>query len=74
MVTPASPPPSARWPVLSVSVRVRDGPRRLEAAYRRLLEPVPSPPTLADGSDAAGLATEVDHASRHLRPGLDRSS
>ena len=31
------------WTVRSVSVRTRDGPLRLNQAYRRLLDPPPAP-------------------------------
>lgn len=71
MATPSSPTPAPRWQVRSVSVRVRDGPRRLHAAYRLLLEPGCGSSTTGGASVAVVPHTEVRHADRSVRPRLD---
>ena len=38
------PPPARSWSVRSVFVRTRDGPDRLDLAYRRLLNAAPAGP------------------------------
>ena len=43
------------WTIRSVALRTRDGPERLDQAYRRLLSPEPSdkqPATVLQGSAA----------------------
>jgi hypothetical protein len=54
------------WQILSTYVRHRDGPRRVEQAFRLLLGPArpPEAPTPSDGRS--------DHACSDLRPRLDR--
>jgi hypothetical protein len=64
---PAASPRAWQWQVLSTFVRHHDGPRRLEQAFRLLLQTaVPS-----DGGDP--LRRRSDHACSDLRPRLDRS-
>lgn len=55
-----------QWQIRSTYVRLRDGPHRVEQAFRILLDhAVPSEaPPLLDGSS--------DHACSDLRPRLDR--
>jgi hypothetical protein len=64
-------PQSTRWQVVSLSVKVRDGPRRLQAAYRLLLAPCPQP--AACGGTLAPLAPDQEdcHARRAVCPRLD---
>jgi hypothetical protein len=66
MRQPRPDPPRPEWQILSTYVRHRDGPRRLEQAFRLLLGPArpPEGTTPTEGS--------FDHARRHLRPRLDR--
>lgn len=71
MVTPSSPTASPRWQVRSVSVRVRDGPRRLQAAYRLLLEPGFGSSTTDGARDAVVPPMESRHADRSVRPRFD---
>jgi hypothetical protein len=54
------------WQVLSTFIRHRDGPRRVEQAFRLLLGPArpPEAPAPTEGSS--------DHARSDLRPRLDR--
>ena len=54
------------WQILSTYVRHRDGPRRLEQAFRLLLGEPPSP----DGTTLSERSS--DHARSNLRPRLDR--
>ena len=55
-----------QWQIVSTYVRHRDGPRRLEQAFRILLSPAgpPQAPTPTEGRS--------DHACSDLRPRLDR--
>ena len=52
------PPPARSWSVHSVFVRTRDGPDRLDLAYRRLLNAAPAghvqmlPPAFATAAGA----------------------
>jgi len=63
---PAPSPRARDWQVLSTYVRRGDGPRRVEQAFRLLLD-APQPP------DAGGpLPRRSDHACSDLRPRLDR--
>jgi hypothetical protein len=59
-------PRRPQWQILSTFVRHRDGPRRLEQAFRILLSPArpPEATTPTEGSS--------DHARSDLRPRLDR--
>lgn len=59
-------PAPIAWTIDSVTMRGRDGPRRLEQAYRLL---VAAPAPLSDHCDPEG-----SHGSGHLRPRLDRAS
>jgi hypothetical protein len=54
------------WQILSTYVRLQDGPRRVDRAFRLLLGPTRSPeaPPPTEGSS--------DHACSHLRSCLDR--
>lgn len=61
---PSAPAPD--WHVRSIYVRHRDGPRRLEQAFRLLLGPA-RPPQAATFTDG-----RTDHANSHLCPRLDR--
>ena len=54
----------SRWRIQSIVVRARDGPERLHAVYRLLLEPDRSAPDHA----AAGESQEAADASCDLRP------
>jgi hypothetical protein len=54
------------WRVVSVAVRVRDGPTRIAQAYRLLWGP--EPPCRAPGGVAA---KEQGDADRRLRAGFD---
>lgn len=57
------------WSVHSVVVRVRDGPERVRAAYRLLLDPVSS------NADGVALPVEgVPDASRYLHARVDRAA
>jgi hypothetical protein len=58
---------SPRWPILSTYVRLRDGPRRVEQAFRILLGS-PRPPEASTPSEGRS-----DYACSALRPRLDRS-
>jgi hypothetical protein len=55
-----------QWQILSTYVRHRDGPRRLEQAFRILLETA-RPPEATSPTEARS-----DHARSDLRPRLDR--
>ncbi len=52
------PPAAAAWMIRSVAIRTRDGPERLDQAYRRLMgdtsrdEPPPVPDRLPDRAGA----------------------
>ena len=59
--------PRPQWHVLSTYVRHRDGPRRVEQAFRLLLGPA-RPPEAPNPAER-----RPDHARRDLRPCLDRS-
>jgi hypothetical protein len=59
-------PRRPEWQVLSTHVRHRDGPRRLEQAFRLLLGPA-GPPATATFTEGRS-----DHACSDLRPRLDR--
>ena len=63
---PASSPRAWQGQVLSTYVRLPDGPRRVEQAFRLLLGP-PRPPEAA-----TPLEGRTDHACSDLRPRLDR--
>lgn len=63
---PASSPRAWQWQVLSTYVHHRDGPRRVEQAFRLLL--ATSQPLGGDGP----LHRRSDHACSDLRPRLDR--
>jgi hypothetical protein len=54
------------WQILSTCVRHRDGPRRVEQAFRLLLG-APQAPDESSPSDRS-----PDHACSDLRPRLDR--
>lgn len=69
---PAAPP--VLWTIQSVAVRARDGPQRLDHAYRLLLDaptathrPADTPSRPADERDGK----EPCHARRDLCPRLD---
>ena len=66
MPRPVPDPRRPQWQIVSTYVRQRDGPRRVEQAFRLLLDPGRSP--------EAPTPTErrSDHARIHLRPRLDR--
>jgi hypothetical protein len=66
MRQPLADPPRPEWHMFSTYVRHRDGPRRLEQAFRLLLGPArpPQAPTPPEGRS--------DHACSDLRPRLDR--
>ena len=66
MRRPVSDPRRPQWQIVSTYVRHRDGPRRLEQAFRILLGPAgpPEAPTPIEGRS--------DHARSDLRPRLDR--
>jgi hypothetical protein len=66
MRQPRSDSPRPPWQVLSTFVRHRDGPRRLEQAFRLLLGParLSEAPNPTEGRS--------DHACSDLRPRLDR--
>ena len=66
MRQPLPDPRPPEWQILSTYVRHRDGPRRLEQAFRLLL----GAPPPADGLTPAEGRT--DHACSDLRPRLDR--
>ena len=55
--------PNPEWNVHSAFVPKRDSRQRVEAAIRLLLDPPADPPPPTDRS--------TDHASGHLRTGLD---
>ena len=59
-------PRRPEWQILSTFVRHRDGPRRLEQAFRLLLGPA-RPPEAATPTEGRS-----DHARSDLRPRLDR--
>ena len=62
-------PRPAEWAIHSAFVPRRDGPRRLEQAFRVLLGAEPGAfgiPTIAEG--------KTDHESRRLCQGLDREA
>ena len=63
---PAPSPRAWQWQVLSTYVRLPDGPRRVEQAFRLLLD-TPRP----CGGDIP-LHGRSDHACSDLRPRLDR--
>jgi hypothetical protein len=66
MRRPAPDPLRPQWQIVSTYIRHRDGPRRLEQAFRILLGPAgpPEAPTPTEGSS--------DNARSALRPCLDR--
>jgi hypothetical protein len=66
MRQPAADSQRPQWQIHSTFVRLSDGPRRLEQAFRLLLGPArpPEAPTPTEGRS--------DHARSHLRPRLDR--
>jgi hypothetical protein len=62
-------PRPPEWVIHSTFVPRRDGPRRLGQAFQILLG---SPPVCQD--KLTHLNRSTDHASRDLRPGLDREA
>ena len=62
-------PRPAGWAIHSAFVPRRDGPRRLEQAFRALLDADP-------GADGVPPTTdqEIEHESRRLCQGLDREA
>lgn len=70
--TPSAPP--SRWTIQSVAVRARDGPQRLDQAYRLLLaDPAAIPGPAATHSPTADErdGKEPCYACRDLCPRLD---
>jgi hypothetical protein len=61
---PGPSPRAQDWQVLSTYVRHRDGPRRVEQAFRLLLDAPPS--------GGGPVPRRSDHACSDLRPCLDR--
>jgi hypothetical protein len=61
--------PPEGWQVVSVTVRARDGPQRVETVYRLLVQAGPGPvgPGGAHGVDGE----EAPDAGRHLRARVD---
>jgi hypothetical protein len=59
-------PRRPEWLILSTFVRQRDGQRRLEQAFRILLDPARPLEALTPTEGSS------DHACSHLRPRLDR--
>jgi hypothetical protein len=59
--------PHRQWQVVSTYVRHRDGPRRVEQAFRLLLGPARPSEALHPTEGRSG------HACSDLRPRLDRS-
>ena len=57
------------WAIHSAFVPRRDGPRRLEQAFRALLDADPGPGGIPPTSDK-----EIGHESRRLCQGLDRGA
>jgi hypothetical protein len=66
MRQPLHDPQPAEWQILSTYVPHRDGPRRLEQAFRLLLGSHRPP------DDLTPLDGSPDHACSDLRPRLDR--
>lgn len=54
------------WTIRSVALRTRDGPERLDQAYRRLLSPEPSDKQPA-APDTPFSATASDHVRKPRR-------
>ncbi len=71
-----APTPSGRWTIRSIVVRVRDGPQRLDHAYRLLLAAPPAATahgglTTANSSSGAQFLTGV---GRHVQEAHDACS
>jgi hypothetical protein len=61
--------PPEGWQVVSVTVRARDGPQRVQAVYRLLVQAGPCPVGPGGARDVDG--EEAPDAGRHLRARLD---
>ena len=67
---------SSRWRIISIYLRTRDGPQRLQSAFRTLLSPesLTFPPTPPAATAASAQAQEDKDARRHLCQSLDSTS